>query len=372
MKLAWKNLVHDPMRFLVTVIGVAFAMVLMVFQSSLLVGFSHASSVVIDATDVDIWITGYGVQCLEFATPLPKKFAELAAGVRGVGATYRLVVGHTQWQGEAGERVNVMLIGAEPGLGRSFPFPYLNVAKATQQPAAIVVDQSSGGLLKIKAVPQEIELSQRRAHVTGLVNGFNTFLADPYAFTGYDDAVDFLRIPAEETKFVLVRVAPGYDPQQVLAGLRAKFPEASVWTRADFSQMSRRFWVVKTGAGPAILVLALFGFVIGLVVVSQNIYATTMENIEEYATLKAIGASPGFIRKLVTTQAIICGLIGSAVGLLLTFPAAHAAQTFIPWIHTPAWLPIAMTAVSLLMCVLASITSIRKAVSIEPGRVFRA
>jgi len=45
------------------------------------------------------------------------------------------------------------------------------------------------------------------------------------------------------------------------------------------------------------------GILIGLVVVSQTVYANTMENIEEYATLKSSGASQTFVARIVLTQA---------------------------------------------------------------------
>ena len=38
----------------------------------------------------------------------------------------------------------------------------------------------------------------------------------------------------------------------------------------------------------------------------------------------------------------------------------------------PWWLPVGMICVGLVMCVLASVASIRKALAVEPGRVFRA
>ena len=66
MKLAWQNIIHDRLRFSVTVLGVCFAVFLMIFQGSLLVGFLRAASRLIDASDADIWITARGVQAFEF------------------------------------------------------------------------------------------------------------------------------------------------------------------------------------------------------------------------------------------------------------------------------------------------------------------
>jgi putative ABC transport system permease protein len=117
---------------------------------------------------------------------------------------------------------------------------------------------------------------------------------------------------------------------------------------------------------------ALLGFLIGLVVVSQTIYANTMENIEEYATLKALGASQAFVARIVLTQALICGAVGSILGLLAVVPSIGYAKSLIPWIYTPWWLLLVMVVPSLAMCALASIASVRSALTVEPGRVFRA
>jgi putative ABC transport system permease protein len=167
-------------------------------------------------------------------------------------------------------------------------------------------------------------------------------------------------------------VRHGYDARRVQDALQARMPEVDVRTRDEFSRRVRAFWVRKTGAGGAILMVAVLGFLVGLVIVSQNIYATTMENLEEFATLKAIGATPWYIRKVVLTQALVCGTIGSALGFAALVPLLDPIRRTISWISMPWWLPVGMIGVGLVMCVLASVASIRKALSVEPGRVFRA
>jgi len=132
------------------------------------------------------------------------------------------------------------------------------------------------------------------------------------------------------------------------------------------------YWTIKTGAGGAILTAAVLGFLIGLVVVSQTIYANTMENIEEYATLKALGAPRSLVARVVLTQALLCGAVGSILGLIAVIPVINHATSLIPWIYMPWWLPAVMVVPSLTMCSLASIASVRSALTVEPGRVFRA
>ncbi len=47
-ELAWRNLVHDKVRLLVTVTGVVFAVVLIVVQLGLFLGFATTTSSLID------------------------------------------------------------------------------------------------------------------------------------------------------------------------------------------------------------------------------------------------------------------------------------------------------------------------------------
>src|SRR5437762_7675605 len=104
MKLAWQNIIHDRSRFSVTVLGVSFAVFLMVFQGSLLVGFLRAASRLIDASDSDIWITARGVQAFEFGTTLESRVREMAAGVPGVMQTDRVCMAFAVYRTPKGKQ----------------------------------------------------------------------------------------------------------------------------------------------------------------------------------------------------------------------------------------------------------------------------
>jgi len=237
---------------------------------------------------------------------------------------------------------------------------------------SLLIDRSNKAALDISSTPVTTEVGYRRASTARIIDGFGSFFGTPYVFTGYSDAERYLGLKTEDTFFLIVRVGHGYDAQAVKRALQAELPEVDVWTRQEFSRRAQLFWIAKTGAGGALLTAAMLGFLVGLVIVSQNIYATTMENIEEFATLKAMGAPARFIRRIVMSQALFSGVVGSAIGLAATFPLINAVRGTIPWVFTPWWLPAGMIGVGLLMCVLASVISVRKAVSVEPARVFRA
>src|SRR5437867_5220742 len=214
MRLAWRNLLHDRTRLIVTVVGIAFSVFLMIFEGSLLAGFLGASSEVIDATDADLWITARGVPCLDFPAPLPERFRSLALGVPGVASVHRMASGFAVWQKPDGVRQTVIVVGADPGVGIGFPRP--EVARASvSRPESVIADRSDLAALGITALPAAVEINRWRARVTGAAAGFGSFLGSPYIFTAYTDAVRYAGLGPEETTFLLVRVAPGHEVEAV-------------------------------------------------------------------------------------------------------------------------------------------------------------
>ncbi len=366
MRLAWNNITSDRVRFAVTIAGIAAAVFLMVFQGSVLLGFLRAASKVIDSSDAELWISGRGVRCFEFPVEIEQRVADIAVSVAGVRSTSRICTRAVQFQKANGDQQLVSLVGAESGAGRAFPVP------DQRDPEAVLVDESNARSLLVENPPSEVELNGLRARVTGTTAGFSSFLGSPYVFASYPDAARYMRLSSGGTMFVLVNLAPGEDPLAVKAALALRLPNLDVWTREEFSRRARTYWLSQTGAGGAIFIAALLGFLVGLAIVSQSMYATTMERIEEFATLKAIGASGWFIRRVILVQACLCGVAGYAVGALITGPLVEAAGSSIPWVARSGWLTSGVLAPTLAMCALASLISVRTALSVEPAKVFRA
>ena len=372
MKLALQNILHDRWRFSVTVLGVSFAVFLMVFQGSLLAGFLQAASKLIDASDSDIWITARGVQAFEFGTALESRVREMAAGVPGVTQAGRVSVAFAVYRTPIGKQQVVALVGADPNVGERFPVPDRHESTGQMSPDAVLYDVSDRKQMDVGALPADVEINRHRACIEREIQGYGAFLGVPFLFTSYRNALRYMDFGPDQAMYIFLRVDKGYTVSQVQQNLKQRLPEVDVLTQNEFAHKSRMYWTVKTGAGGAILTAAALGFLIGLVVVSQTIYANTMENLEEYATLKALGASQIFVARIVLIQALICGVIGSALGLLAVIPSINYAKSLIPWISAPWWLPGAMVVPSLAMCSLASILSVRTALTVEPGRVFRA
>ena len=73
----------------------------------------------------------------------------------------------------------------------------------------------------------------------------------------------------------------------------------------------------------AIRVVSFVVILIIMAVVANTMAMTARERLAEYATLKALGFSPGFVAALVFGEAMMLALIGAGIGILLTFPVAR-------------------------------------------------
>ena len=126
-----------------------------------------------------------------------------------------------------------------------------------------------------------------------------------------------------------------------------------------------------TGAGITVLIAAGLGMLVGVVVVAQTIYASTVDHIREFGTLKAMGAGNSYVYKVIIQQALISAFFGYLFALAAGYFVSKQSETGNAAILLPpemAWGTLALAAV---MCIGASVISIRKATTIDPALVFK-
>jgi putative ABC transport system permease protein len=204
-----------------------------------------------------------------------------------------------------------------------------------------------------------------------VVHGFSAFLGSPYVFADYFDGHAYLGWPQQSTTFIALNLTPGADAERVRQQLVERLPDVDIRTARAFARQSATYWLIQTGAGGALLTAAALGFLFGLVVVGQNMYAITIERIGEFATLRAIGASRHHLVCIVLIQALSLGTVGVALGLSFFVPGVIVASSLIPWVYAPFSLLLTVTLVGMVMCVLASVMAIQPVLRIDPAIVFR-
>ena len=168
--------------------------------------------------------------------------------------------------------------------------------------------------------------------VDAVTQGIRSFTTLPYVFTTLATARTLLNASPDQSSYTSCNVAPGTSIETVRAALSSRLPDAEILTHAEFRKRSLDYWLFETGAGSALIAGAALGIIVGIVIVAQTLYASTKDHLNEFATLRALGASAGYINKVILMQAVLSALIGYLLGMVLSMvviwasPGLHAAD----------------------------------------------
>src|SRR5207245_11374184 len=164
------------------------------------------------------------------------------------------------------------------------------------------------------------EVNRERLRIIGRTRGAKSFTTTPMAFLDFRLAQ---RLNAQtlrgNTTYILVKIAPGADAASVAAEIRRRLPFNDVHTRSEWAARSRRYWVANTGLGFNLFITVFLGCLVGVVVVAQTLYTSTMEHLKEFGTVKAIGGGNREIYGILARQAVIAALVGFLLGVVPSY-----------------------------------------------------
>ncbi|HLG88376.1 MAG TPA: ABC transporter permease [Alphaproteobacteria bacterium] len=371
-RLAWRNLTRDRVRLTVTLVGIVFAVVLMGVQLGLLYGFATTASSLIAHADADLWVSAPQVQDVDQTVPIEKSNRYKVLGIAGVAAAENYLVHFADWRRPDGGATSVLVVGfdLETGIGG----PWNLVAgriEDLRQSDAVIIDELYRDKLGITTLGQSVEINGHRARVVGFTRGIRTFTQSPYVFTKFSNAQTYAGLDADQTSYVLVSLARRADRDAVAARLQAALPDLDVIKAHDFARRTQFFWLFTTGAGVAVLTGAGLGLIIGIVITGQTLYATTMDRLSEFATLRAIGAPASYLHRVILTQAIIAAGIGYGIGITVAEALVFLGHNGSAALLLPHWMALALGLVTVMMCSSAALLSVRKINGLQPTSVFR-
>ena len=359
--LARRNLLTEKGRFAMSVAGVAFAVLLVLIVLGLYRGWSGVGSLYGDMPG-ELWVSQPGTSDPFHSTSfLPLSDAQRLARVPGVRAVIPVYTRHIAF-GPRGHETDVfaMALAVPEPLGRAgaayVPAPgRIDVDRVLAQQVGVGV----GETLDVLGRPLVVE----RIHSGGNSIFQTAFLnpADATALFGIDRLVNF----------VLLSLRPGADATAVAADVAAALPATETHTAEEFAtSFADR---VNAGFLAVVGVLVGIGFVVGGAVIALTTYTATVEKAREFGVLKAIGASGGFLYRVVLDQSLLVGTLGSLLGIATAVAAADLITRQVPeFITDLRWTDAAgVFLAALLTAVAASYVPVRRIEHIDPAQVFR-
>jgi putative ABC transport system permease protein len=371
--LAQKNLLYDKFRFLITVSGVAFAVTLVFVQVGLFEGLLASASVTIERIDADIWLSARNTPNVDFPNTFSENLVQRVRSVPGVARADNLIVWFGNVALPSGATENAMLYALEDFTRWNLPWRVnAGDVRDLRRGKYMMLDDSATKRFGKFAVGENREINGQRLKIIGRTGEARSFTTNPIAFLDYRVAQSLDRQTLHNrTTFILVKLAQGSNPQAVRAAIRKRLPYNDVWTRTEWATRSRSYWTDNTGLGLNMMMTVCLGCLVGVVVVAQTLYTSTIEHIKEFATVKAIGGSDAEIYGTIAKQALIAAVVGFALGAFMAYGLRPVMATIDLKLILTRKLFVYVFVGTLTLCLGASAISFRKVASLDAALVFR-
>jgi len=372
LTLASRNLFHDRVRLIATVVGIVFSIVLVTVQLGVFVSFDRMITMMIDHAHADFWIVPAETKNFEGSSLLAGRERFQALSVSGVTEVVPVVVGYASWRKpNGGAATPVFLVGTPTASTGLQPWNLVEGSLGDlSMPDAVAIDKSYFEQLGVARTGGNAEINNQKARVVAFTKGIRSFTTTPNVFTSLERARAYLGVAPNKANYFMVRVAPDADAGAVRSRIAAGLVDAEVLSSDEFRRRSRSFWLSDTGAGAALLGSAILGIIVGTVIVAQTLYSSTKDHLKEFATLRAIGSSRRYILTVILAQALLSAVIGfsvaASIGLALVKATTDAA---LPIVMTPE-LTFGLFLLTVVMCSIAAISAIRVVTRIDPVKVF--
>jgi putative ABC transport system permease protein len=371
--LGLKTLLHDKVRFLITVSGVAFAVTLVLVQAGLFVGLLDNSTITIRKLDADLWVTSKNSPTLDFVHQFPESNVDRVRSVAGVERADNLILSFMQVALPTGAEETAIVYAMEDFERWGLPWHISagNLADLKRGPY-VMFDESASKRFGPFAVGEYREVNGRRLKIVGSTREAKSFTTTPIAFTDFRLAQELQPdLLSGKASYIVVKLAPGADVAEVKREIARRLPYNDVYTSGDWAERSREYWIANTGIGFNAFLTVFLGCLVGVVVVAQTLYTSTMEHLREFGTVKAIGGSNLDIYRMLGQQASIAAVVGFVFGYIpaqLLKPVIAKAD--LKLIIAPE-LTATVFAGTLMLCLVSALVSFRKVAKIDPALVFR-
>ncbi|MCP3024503.1 ABC transporter permease [Cupriavidus basilensis] len=373
LKLAYKLLVNDRAKFTGLLVGITFAVFLMIEMTSLFAGVLNRSSSTVYNIGASIWVMDPAVNTVANTIGMPDYMLDAVRSIEGVKFAVPLYSGGALVRLRSGTYQPVTVVGIDDASLFGRP-DVLNgrIEDIYAENAFLVVKDAEFDKLENPAVGTEFEINDNRGVIVGIAQVSTTGLFGvPTLYTTYQRAVQYLPTTRYTISYILVEPKSMADVTRIQQEVQRLGYRAL--TKAQFIQRISDFYKYQTGLGTNILLMTVISFIVGLSISGQTFYTFILENLEKFGALKAIGAKGHELVAMIVFQAAFTALTGYGLGIGLCAILISLARLRIP--DYAAMITFYNLGLALVMVIVIAAVSgyigVRKVLRIEPFDIFR-
>jgi putative ABC transport system permease protein len=373
LKIAYKLLVNDRSKFAALLVGITFAVFLMIEMTSLFAGILSRSSSTVINLGASIWVMDPAVQTVANTIPLPDYVLDEVRSIPGVKYAVPLYSGGALLKLRDGtyQAANVVGLDDTTLFGR----PQVvtgNIEDIFAENAFIAIDDAEFYKLKNPAIGTEFELNDHRGVIVAIGRvASSSLFGVPTLYTTYSRALQYIPNSRFTMSYLLVEPKSAADVAHIKERVAAVGYLAV--TRQEFVRKISDFYKYQTGVGTNMMLMTLISFIVGLSISGQTFYTFILENIDKFGALKAIGAKGRELVYMILFQASFVALTGYGIGVGLCASLIWLARARLPDYAAIITFPnLGMAFVMVIVIAgISSYVGVRKVLRIEPFDIFR-
>lgn len=307
-------------------------------------------------------------------SPFDVRWVNQLRSVDGVKNTHGFVITNVSVKFPNGKDSPAMIVGSDyPTLAAG---PYNNLVYSGDIQSLASPEVVSTDFYDKKTLRYDVELGTRfeingKSAIVGVITKDAKGFTSPLIYTTTYKARQYSGMSSTQVSGVIISVNDKNMIESVVSQINHIAPDLKAWPTEKIRTSTIVNVMTANNMGMSFATLVLFGIVSGFFIIGLTMYSVTYDRIKDYGTMKAIGASGGYITRLVIAQSIIYALIGYFVSLiLLVVSKIGMAKGGLIISLSPALLGF-LFITTIIISVGSSYFSIRKLKKVEPSSVFR-
>ena len=374
LRIAYKLLVNDKGKFLALLTGITFSVFLMIQMTSMFAGMMKKASATVMNTGSKVWVMDHAVTNVSSVIPMPDYVLHAVRRIDGVKFAVPLYSGGGLVRLRSGNYQPVTVLGLDDT--SLFGRPMLLEGKIEDiyaENGFVVVKDDEYEKLENPTIGTQFEINDNRGVIVGIAKvPASGLFGIPTLYTTFNRAIQYIPSMRFTISYILLEPKSAAAIPYIRSEVRKLGYD--VLTEDGFIDRITTWYMWHTGMGTNLVLMTAISFIVGLSISGQAFYSFTLENLEKFGALKAIGAKGHELVAMLLFQAFITALAGYGLGIGLCAGLIALARLKVPDYASIITYSNLFTALGMvtLIAAFSSYIAVRKVLKIEPFDIFRS
>lgn len=376
IRTAFKFMKFDLPKSIGVLVGIVISIFLIGQQLGTLGFLTHLMGGIIENSNsqsTEIWVIDDRTNNVNVLNPIDQRFVQEIASIPGIAYTEGMITTPATVSFENGKIASVTLVGSE---GPLFPAGPLvskitagNIQDLNQLNAISAEFFSSKSLQVPLEINQTVEINGKTAVIKVKTKNIQGFGGE-YVYSSMDNVRFYAGFPPSKVSAIGVKLMEGADMESTIGRINSKFSGIKAWNKEDLKQSSISEILLTSNMGISFGSLIIFASISGFFIIGLTLYSSALDRMQDYGTLKAMGATSAYVSRLILTQAFLYAIIGFLVALILLILFKNGIENAGLIINLSIELILTLLGITLFISVGGCLFAVRKIHKLEPASVF--